>query len=487
MQTRSLRGVVFCVVSAWFSVAGTGDLTAQTAARPAAAKEATISALMLSDVHFDPFHDPGKAKQLADAPVAEWDGILAGAASADADAAYQQLQKTCNAKGIDTPYALLESSLKAMRANAPESKFAVVSGDLVVHGFDCRFNTLLPGKTRADYSAFVTKTVQYVVGQLRSGLKGIPVYAALGNNDSGCGDYQLDASDGFLNATKETMVEGAPSAERTAALESYAKGGDYSVTMQAPMQGTRLIVLDDLVQSVKYTGCGGEPNPTAVKAQMAWFEGQLAEARLKKEKVWVMAHIPPGIDPYSTFSKMKNVCGGDAPVMFLSSERLAEVMAEYTDVIRLGVFGHTHMDEMRLFGKVPIKMVSSISPVDGNDPSFTVAKVDPVGAQLVDYEVIKTSTRSGVDAKWVKEYSFGATYHEPAFSAASLEKLMKEFKADPDVKNDMSDAYLSNYGVGTTSRGVKALALRALWPGYACAQTNDSEKDFAACVCAGPK
>jgi sphingomyelin phosphodiesterase acid-like 3 len=150
------------------------------------------------------------------------------------------------------------------------------------------------------------------------------------------------------------------------------------------------------------------------------------------------------------------------------------------------VFGHTHMDEMRLFGQVPIKMVSSISPVDGNDPSFTVAKVDPATARLVDYEVIKTTTRSGVDAKWVKEYSFGETYHEPTFSAASLDKLMKEFKADPNVENDMSDAYLSNYGVGTTSRGVKAQALRALWPGYACALTNDSEKGFAACVCAGP-
>jgi sphingomyelin phosphodiesterase acid-like 3 len=72
------------------------------------------------------------------------------------------------------------------------------------------------------------------------------------------------------------------------------------------------------------------------------------------------------------------------------------------------------------------------------------------------------------------------------FSAASLDKLMKEFKADPNVENGMSDAYLANYGVGTTSKGVKALALRALWPGYACALTNDSEKGFAACVCAVP-
>src|ERR1700733_8955294 len=146
MQTGLLRGVVFGVVVAWLLVAGTGDLTAQSAVRPGAAKEATISALMVSDIHFDPFHDPAKAKQLADAPVGEWNPVLSGAASADAAAAFELLQKTCNAKGIDTPYALLESSLKAMRADAPEAKFAVVSGDLVVHGFDCRFSALLPGR-----------------------------------------------------------------------------------------------------------------------------------------------------------------------------------------------------------------------------------------------------------------------------------------------------------------------------------------------------
>ena len=34
--------------------------------------------------------------------------------------------------------------------------------------------------------------------------------------------------------------------------------------------------------------------------------------------------------------------------MFLSSEALPETMAKYGDVIRLAIFAHTHMDEMRL-------------------------------------------------------------------------------------------------------------------------------------------
>jgi sphingomyelin phosphodiesterase acid-like 3 len=486
------------------AVIGGGPLLAQAGAtRAAAAKSAEIiNALLVSDIHFDPFHDPPKAQRLMDAQESEWNGILAGEASADQAEAFAKLQKACGAKGMDTPYELLQSSLAAMKKEAAgisgsDAKFALVSGDLVVHGFDCRFKTLLPGKTDADYEAFVAKTVRYVVGQMRlelTGAKGakVPVYVALGNNDSGCGDYEMDSGDGFLAATREQMVDGLPSAaEKEAALESYAKSGDYSVMMQGAMRRTRLIVLDDLFQSRRYTGCGRTPNPAGADAQIAWLTKELAAARRRHEKVWVMGHIPPGVDPYATFSKFTDVCKGGKPIAFLSSERLANVLGEYADVVRLGVFGHTHMDEMRLFGKkdgagssgkVAIKMVAAISPVHGNDPSFTVARVDPAAARLVDYTVFAASNKTGIDTVWKKEYAYGETYHEAVFSPAALDKLIAEFGADPDARSDMSRAYLSNYFVGD-----KSLLLKSLWPQYVCAQKNQTEKGFAACVCPAAK
>src|SRR5450756_2728159 len=78
---------------------GAGDLRAQ--AGKAAAGE--ITALMLSDVHFDPFHDPAKAQRLMAAPEGAWNGILAEEASAGQAEAFAKLQKTCSAKGMDTP------------------------------------------------------------------------------------------------------------------------------------------------------------------------------------------------------------------------------------------------------------------------------------------------------------------------------------------------------------------------------------------------
>ena len=79
-----------------------------------------------------------------------------------------------------------------MRARQPDAKFMLVSGDLIAHDFTCRYKTLFPHATPAEYQSFVEKTIRYVVGQLRAAFPRIPIYVALGNNNSGCGDYRLD-------------------------------------------------------------------------------------------------------------------------------------------------------------------------------------------------------------------------------------------------------------------------------------------------------
>lgn len=138
----------------------------------AQARRATVPALMLSDIHFDPFYDPGKARRLEDAPVSAWDGILAEPASVDQGASFAALQQRCGARGVDTSYVLLRSSLDAARREASQAKFITVSGDLIAHGFGCRYAALMPGKTQGDYAAFIAKTVEYVTGELRGRFPG---------------------------------------------------------------------------------------------------------------------------------------------------------------------------------------------------------------------------------------------------------------------------------------------------------------------------
>jgi len=447
----------------------------------------SIQALFVSDIHFEPFRDPGKAAQLAAAPVEDWNALLAAPASADAATQFTKLQQTCHAKGEDTTYALFESSLRAIHARARGARFVIVSGDLIAHNFSCKFAALFPKATPAEYRTFVEKTIAYVMGGLRTALPGVPVYAALGNNDSDCGDYQIDANSAFLKESGEVFAADLHGAERSQAVQTFAAGGYYSVNLPAPVEHTRLLVLDDLFMSERYQTCGGKEDRAPADSQIAWLQQQLNEARSKNEKVWVMAHIPPGVDSYSTARKWKELCGGGKPKMFLSSEALSEVLAGYGDVIQLAIFAHTHMDEVRLLipanvdaahRPVAVKIVASISPIDGNDPSFTVATIDPVHGILADYRVIAASNQTGIAAEWTEEYDFAKTYHEPAFTAATVGSLIAGFKTDPAAQTAASQDYLRYYMTGVDMR-----MLALIWQPYVCSLTNAATDAYRECVC----
>jgi sphingomyelin phosphodiesterase acid-like 3 len=463
---------------------------AQVSSHPATA----VPALLLSDIHLDPFHDPAKFAGLRAAPSAAWAAILYTPDSPTQAAEFAHLQETCGAKGIDTPPALLQSSLRAAHQQQPHPLFATVSGDLMAHQFDCRFHTLAPAASDADYSAFASKTVAFIALQLRATFPGIPIYFALGNNDSGCKDYREDPNSAFLHADAASFsADALKPSNRSAILHAFPQLGDYVVTLPPPIAHTHLIVLQDLFESKKYVACNGTSSADPTTQQIAWLRAQLASARAAHEHVWVMAHIPPGIDAYSTFTKHRDVCGGKDPEMFLASDALATTLAEFPDVIRLALFGHTHMDEFRVFqtptGTIPGKLVPSITPVNGNNPAFTVVEIEPSTATLKDYTVYSASNQNGIDTKWSKEYRFSTTYHLPDLSGPSLEKLTTSFVDDKSSATDASKAYQQFFYVGepgaarSISASMKAAAMQIVWPIYACAITNSDPADFRTCAC----
>ena len=490
MREVRMAGAVRSVAAAFFltAFAASAGLVArsQRATEGARPNRQSMQALFLSDIHFEPFWDPAKVERLAAAPVADWKSILAEPDAADQPARFAQLQQACHMRGEDTSYALLASSLAAMRVEAAGSKLVIVSGDLISHDFSCKYATLFPRSAPPDYRAFAEKTLDFVLASLRDALPNTPVYTALGNNDSSCGDYQLDPDSSFLSAEARAFTKGFAAADRAQALRTFAAGGYYSVSLPAPLKRTRLLVLDDVFMSRRYQTCSGKEDPAPAVAQIAWLEQQLRLARSKNQKVWVMAHIPPGVDPYSTATKGENICGGGKPTMFLSSEALPETLARFGDVIRLAIFAHTHMDEVRLLQPsagdampgVAVKMIPSISPINGNNPSFTLAAIDPTTSAIRDYRVIAASSKSGDDAKWSQEYDFEQTYHEPGFSAATVHNLLGRFSADRNAETGFSQSYIRNYDVGQPVR-----KLGPLWPLYVCALENDAAAAFQSCVC----
>jgi sphingomyelin phosphodiesterase acid-like 3 len=198
-----------------------------------------------------------------------------------------------------------------------------------------------------------------------------------------------------------------------------------------------------------------------------------------------MAHIPPGVDVHASATRMDEVCGAKGPKMFLAGEKMADALVEFSDVVQLAVFAHTHMDELRVLkagegagAGVAVKMVSSISPINGNAPSFTVAQVDSTTAGLKDFKVFRASNQTGIDAEWHEAYDWDKTYHEPDFSAASVSKVVAGFAADASGASQASRDYIGNFG---------SPLLSLVWPEYVCGLANYSAQGYKACTCPAAK
>lgn len=465
--------------------------------RPHRPTRRTVPAVFLSDIHFDPFLDPAKATQLFSAPINRWSTILGAPASPNREQDLAVLREVCHDRGVDTSDPLWRSTLRALAAHSAGTTFVTVSGDMLAHNFQCKFKRTFPTATDQEYVLFIAQTVRYLTRGLQAVFPARPLYVAMGNNDSACGDYHDDRNSPFLNEVARIVTQSLPPDDREENLRDFSLGGFYNAPLPREIPNARILVLDDLFFSSHYANCANKPGEYASNQQIAWLRNQIADAREHKQVVWVMAHIPPGIDLYATLKK-GYVCGKTQSENFLFNEKLGAVLAANDDVIRLAIFAHTHTDEIRLINEnsqprdgaeqgktgqakgpgVAVKLVASISPINGNNPSFMVARVDPTSAILVDYTVFAASNLTGVGATWPREYTFSDTYHQPDFTPATLKVLTDAFHNDPNASTPASNAYLRNIYVGD-----RAPLLKPLWPEYTCALTHNSAQSFADCVC----
>ena len=444
-----------------------------------------LSAVLLSDLHFDPLHDPAKVARLAEAPVEAWEKILAEPDSPTQAADFSAMQTECSARGVDPDNALLTSTLRAAHEHAPDARFVTVTGDLLVHDFGCRYHAMTHGKAvPGTGTLLIEKSVNYVIDRVDAAFPATPVYFVLGNNDSSCGDYRLAPHDRFLAATSAGVLHGlrgTSPAELKTAQQTYEQGGFYSVPL-AGLEKTRVLAIDDIYSSALYADCASAQSASEAAEQIRWLDHELTAAKEHGEKVWLLGHIPPGPDAFSTLKHLRSMCSRP-PTMFLASDALADTLARHADVIRIALFAHTHEDEVRLLERagtpaaVPIKLVPAVSAINGNLPAFTLAKVNRASATLEDYTVYMLPD-GRPSSPWTREYSFRDTYHLPDFSTASVRTLVEQLQADKGGAQPESQAYQKFFLTGESS------PLFLVWPQYTCALTHDRAADFKQCMCA---
>jgi sphingomyelin phosphodiesterase acid-like 3 len=420
--------------------------------------------VVLSDLHFDPFYDPLLVSDLVRADAADWQRLFERSAV-----------EKLGAYGEDATYPLLASTLRAAAEAAPDPDFVLVTGDFLAHGFAEKFAQQAPGAGAGAYQQFVAKTMAFVTATIRGAFPRAPIVPALGNNDSDCGDYELQPGGPFL-AGLAKLWEPLLGRVSGSFAQTFPSGGFYSMPHPTvPNLGLVVLNTDFFSTSYKDTCAKGV---NLGDEELTWLERSLETASRSGQRVWLMYHIPPGIDTYATLQK--GPCPL-TPVSLWSADSLArfwKILARFPGLVKVSFAAHLHRDEFRLPpGGGYVHVAPAVSPVYYDNPAFAVFSYARANGDIADirtYELDLDPQRGG-GTKWALEYDFQQAYGRPAVDASTLRKVLRAIHDDPAVR----ERYLTLYPV---SAGHPDLTH---WRAYWCAPQAFTPEEFTACYCAG--
>jgi sphingomyelin phosphodiesterase acid-like 3 len=436
-------------------------VTLPVRAQDTAAPAATF--VSLSDLHFNPFYDPTLVPKLVAADVGEWPALFASS-QVTAPSAY----------GADVNDPLLVSTLAGLRSFAPDPDFVLITGDFLGHDFSQLFQQESPDKSPQAYRRFVRKTLEFLTARLTAVFPGKPVIPAVGNNDDFCGDYAIEPRGPFLSMLREVwepLLGGRPGTF----ARTFPIGGFYSLP-HPTVPKLRVVVLNTVFFSRKYkNACGEGGDPAGF--ELGWLEATLDAAARDGERVWLIFHIPPGIDVYATLGN--GVCPSTPVPLWGADDATGffQVLADNGGLIAAAFAGHTHMDEMRLPPSMSfLHGTPAVSPIFGNNPGFQVFSYLRSSGELLDERTYFLNLVAPVPApRWELEYGFQQAYGQTGYDGAALRSVRDSVASSAEVR----DRYMTFYPMGS----YQSSADKANWRAYWCGIDHFTPADFASCVC----
>ena len=346
---------------------------------------------------------------------------------------------------------LWESAIHAMQRADPDPPVVVVTGDLLAHRI-----------SRRDSAPVAVAIAQ----RLGRAFPHAQFVLALGNEDSACGDYALAPDAPFL---REVAAAWGPLVNRRGAapgfMRTFVHDGFYTATL--PVAGLHAIVVDDVFWSPRYrAGCGKGGN--VVNRSFAELESAL---RAMPGPVWVLFHIPPGVDTFSTALISKRTVIVPFMRPDLRDRFTADLAAKH---IALAVAGHTHKFAYRIVDAagpdpVPMLLVPAISPIFGNEPAFLTAGVTGGGTlQNVQITSFSHGRWSGIGG--MPSLGVGA------FTGHALVALQARLAANPALRPTFERLYNAGAPSEINDRN---------WPIYWCAATAFETTPFRNCTQSG--
>ncbi len=419
--------------------------------------------LMLSDIHFDPYGDPAIMQELG--------ATLRDGCQVPAAQSFSRL-------GSDTNYPLFKSALDQIAAAAAQNHFhydyVMVTGDLLAHGFDGRYRQCVGGGDVA-YQQFASSTISLVHSMISKALPGVPIFAALGNNDTDRGDY-AEASGAFRQNLGRDWSQGwgsLPAATRTRALASFIKAGNYALP-HPTVPRNELVVLNSNLWAARNDKACSETDPDP-GGQFQWLADILGAVRHSGRTATLVMHIVPGIDALRSSTGEPRSFWTDR-----CTEKLIAQLSDFRGVVSEMYAGHIHRDDFRLFpdreGRplCTIHIIPALSPVYFDNPAIEIGWYDKSNGQLRDYASLYLDLGNPQPA-WATEYVFSRAYGVPRPDLAALEELVRAIHAG-GPNSGVGKQYASYYAVG-----VGMFLTPDNWSDYSCAQRELNASHFAQC------
>jgi predicted MPP superfamily phosphohydrolase len=446
---------------------------------PSRAAEPSGRIAVVSDIHFNPFATRDLAARLANSEARDWPGIFASAGG-----------QGVSRRGEDTNQALFASVLETLSAHARNADLIVVSGDLLAHRFEelaAQALGIVPDSSTV--RSLATKTAVYVADGLRSVMPDRPIVLALGNNDSECGDYQIEPGGPFLASLGETVRDLAGGDRLASDFDQTFHAGGYYAMRHPTVAGVTILAVNDVLWSTDYQDACGTRGTAAAEAMMTWLERQLDDARAAGRRIWLVHHIPVGIDPYSTVHAPAELSCPTQVTTFLKepfSSRFEMLFRDYAATIQTALSGHTHQDSYRLVMDAGTdvaveKVTPSISPIFGNNPGFHVFTYDVQTGDVTDFSTWYLANLEQASAtrpaEWQREYVFTEAYGEQAYSPAAIRRIA-DAMLKPGAEGEGARSAFRRFS-SVSHDEIAAGELRA----YACAIGNLTPSSYTVCYC----
>ncbi|XP_067852604.1 acid sphingomyelinase-like phosphodiesterase 3b isoform X1 [Heptranchias perlo] len=319
----------------------------------------------------------------------------------------------------DSPWALINSSIYAMKDIFPNPNFIIWTGDDTPH---------IPNEKLSDEAVLrmignVSQLIQHVFPDTK-------VYAAMGNHDIHPKSQFPATGHVIYNRTAELWTHWLDGRS----IPTFLKGAFYTEKLPN-REGQRMIILNTNFYYNRNALTADLSDPAG---QFQWFEDVLSRALTAGEKVYIIGHIPPGF-----FEKKR----GTHWFQEHFNKRYLEIIQKHSQVIAGQFFGHQHRDSFKIFYSNNGSPVSAmfIAPAvtpwkttlaglqDGSqNPGIRLFEYNTDTLQILDMVTYYLNlTFANIQApRWVKEYRLTEAFQVPDGTAESMQTVLDKLSWD---------------------------------------------------------